>query len=284
MRAEVRVSVVQFSPAWFEPAENARRMAEFVAAEARDAGADLVVFPELATMGYVREGGGLEFARKVYAASQPVPGPATSVLADAARKHGVFVVAGLSQAHAATPQMLFNSAVLIGADGEIIGVHHKVHPCLAEKHFYAPGGRVEVFPTDLGAIALNICYDVRFPELSRVQALKGAEIFVSLWASYVQPGKVPSDSIVQRCATRAMENAAFYIGCNRTGTEGENHFYGRSVIAAPSGDLIAVSDGDEEEVIRGTLRYDMLLDQRMYLPIFRDRRPELYGLIAEGLS
>jgi predicted amidohydrolase len=158
-----------------------------------------------------------------------------------------------------------------------------VHACLEEKNYYAAGSTVDVYETLLGTIALNVCYDVRFPELARVQALHGAEIIASIWASFVQPGKVPPESIVQRCATRAMENAVFFLGCNRSGREGEKVFYGRSAIAGPSGETLARSETDAEEVVRATLRAEELGAQRRYLTIFRDRRPELYGPIVTPL-
>jgi predicted amidohydrolase len=283
VKDEVRVSLVQFASAWLDRETNARRMADFVDSEAAEHSADLVVFPELATTGYVRPASDTEFARRLYEASEPVPGPTTEALADAARRNGVHVIFGVSEMHPQVPQVLYNSAVLLGPDGSIIGTHHKVHACLDEKNYYVPGSTVDVHDTQLGAIALNICYDVRFPELARVQALKGAELIVSLWASFVQQGKVPDDSIINRCATRAMENGLFFLGCNRSGVEGDRVFYGRSAVAGPSGEILAASSSAEEEVVRALLTADDLRSQRQYLTIFRDRRPELYGALIEPL-
>jgi predicted amidohydrolase len=213
-----------------------------------------------------------------------VPGPTTDVLAAAARAAGAHVVAGISQRHPHISELLYNTAVLIDPDGELVGVQHKVHACRDEKEYFVPGDRVDVFPTALGVIGLELCYDVRFPELARVQALAGAELIVSLWASAVQPGRVPTDSIIARCATRAMENALFFLGCNRTGTDHGQVFYGRSAIAGPDGGTLAASDSDREEAVRGTLEAEDLHAQRRYLTIFRDRRPELYTPLVERLS
>ncbi|ONI78009.1 hypothetical protein ALI144C_31965 [Actinosynnema sp. ALI-1.44] len=285
MKDDVRVSLVQFSSTPLDSTGNAKRMAAFVDQEAREHGAELVVFPELSTTGYVRSARDDAYAELLYAASEPVPGPTTEVLGEAARRAGAHVVVGLSQRHPYVPEVLFNSAVLIGPSGDVLGVQHKVHPCRDEKEYYVPGDEIAVFPTSLGTLALNVCYDVRFPEMARVQTLAGAEIVVSLWASAVQPGKVPSDSIVARCATRAMENAVFFLGCNRTGIDDDNlHFYGRSAVAGPSGDVLASSDNDRENAVRAVLRGADLRAQRRYLTIFRDRRPELYGRVVEPLS
>ncbi|GAA4552376.1 carbon-nitrogen hydrolase family protein [Amycolatopsis samaneae] len=284
MKDEVRVSLVQFASTPLDCRGNAERMAGFVEHEAGEHGAELVVFPELSTTGYVRSARDDAYAERLYAASEPVPGPATAVLGEAARRGGAYVVAGMSQRHPYVPEVLYNSAVLISPSGEVLGVQHKVHPCRDEKEYYVPGDEIAVFPTALGTLALNVCYDVRFPEMARVQTLAGAEIVVSLWASAVQPGKVPSDSIVSRCATRAMENAVFFLGCNRTGADGDQRFYGRSAIAGPSGDVLARSDDDREDAVRAVLRGADLRAQRRYLTLFRDRRPELYGRVVEPLS
>ncbi|WP_028922674.1 carbon-nitrogen hydrolase family protein [Pseudonocardia acaciae] len=284
MKDQVRVSLVQLAAVELDPDKNAERMAAHVEREGREHGAELVVFPELSSTGYVRSARDDEFAERMYAASEPVPGPTTERLGAAARAAGAYVVTGISQTHPRIPEVLYNSAVLIDPRGELVGVHHKTHACRDEKEYYIAGDTVDVYPTELGNIALNLCYDVRFPELARVQTLMGAEIIVSLWASAVQPGKVPPDSIIQRCATRAMENAVFFMGCNRTGTDGDQTFYGRSAIAGPSGDTLASSGTDREEAVRAVLTGADLRAQRRYLTLFRDRRPELYGLITESLS
>lgn len=283
MKKEVRVSLVQFASTWLDRDANARRMAEFVRQEAEEHRADLVVFPELANTGYVEPHTDKDFASRLYEQSEPIPGPTTEVLSEAARRHNLHVVVGVSRVHPRIPHVLYNSAAFIGPTGSIIGVHDKVHACLEEKNYYVAGDTVDVFDTELGKVAINICYDVRFPELARVQTLHGAEIIVSIWASFVQPGKVPSDSIIQRCATRAMENGVFFLGCNRSGTENDRIFYGRSAIAGPSGDTIAKSANQDEEVVRGVLCDDDLKAQRMYLTLFRDRRPELYRSIVEPI-
>jgi predicted amidohydrolase len=284
VKDEVRVSLVQLTTRWLDPAENAARMAAHVERERREHGAELVVFPELSSTGYVRPVHDRAFAERLYAASEPVPGPTTERLGAAARAAGAFVVAGISQTHPHIPAVLYNSAVLIDPAGEVIGVQHKVHACQDEKEYYVGGDAIDVYPTILGTLALQVCYDVRFPELARVQTLRGAEIVVSIWASAVQPGRVPGDSIIQRCATRAMENELFFLGCNRTGEEDGRVFYGRSAIAGPSGEVLAASAGEREEAVRAVLRDEDLRAQRRYLTVFRDRRPELYGPITAPLS
>jgi predicted amidohydrolase len=264
-----------------EPERNADRMTKFVEREAGGHGAELVVFPEMASTGYLPVDPEPEFARMLFALAEPIPGPTTEKLGQVAARHGAHVVVGMTQEHPEIPQMLYNSSALIGSDGEIVGVYQKTHPALEEKHYFARGGSVPVYETELGRIALNICYDVRFPELARSQALQGAEILISSWAMYEQPGKAPNDSIIIRCRSRATENFFYVIGCNRSGEEGGRKYFGRSVVVDPSGEVLSISDNDQEEVLRATLTADALREQRMYLPIFGDRRPDLYGRIVE---
>ena len=283
MKEQVKVSLVQLDCEWLDRETNAKRMVEFIEQEATQHGADLIVFPELATTGYIEPHTDAEFARRLYEQSEVVPGPTTELIAAAAARHHTHVMFGVSRRHEEIPGVLYNSSVFVGPDGEIIGIHDKVHPCLSEKNYYVAGNTIDIYDTALGKIAMQVCYDVRFPEMSRVHALKGAEIIVSMWASFVQPGKVPSSSIIDRCSTRSMENALFFLGCNRSGQEGDRVYYGRSAISAPSGDAIAVSDNQDEEVVRGTLLSQALVDQRAYLTVFRDRRPELYGMLTEQL-
>lgn len=277
------MSLIQLASTWLDREANARRMAELVRREAAEHQADLIVFPELATTGYIEPFTDKEFALRLYAQSEVVPGPTTEALGAAARQHGVHVVTGISRLHPTIPHVLFNSAVLIGPDGGIVGVQNKVHACKEEKNYYVAGNSIDVFQTNLGNLGLSVCYDVRFPEVARIQALKGAEIIVSVWASFKQPNRIPNDSIIYRCATRAMENAVFFLGANRSGREGNREFYGRSVIAAPSGDIIARSHGEREEIVRGALEATALREQRAHYTIFRDRRPELYGSLIEPL-
>ena len=79
------------------------------------------------------------------------------------------------------------------------------------------GTSIDVCSTRLGVIGMSVCYDVRFPELARIQALRGAAILVTIWASLADADREPADTLAYRCATRAMENAAYCLGVNRSG-------------------------------------------------------------------
>ena len=284
MKETVQISVVQFDCVWLDREANARRMAELVEQEASEHGAELVVFPELVNTGYVQPHlVDPDFTRKIYEASEPIPGPTTELVGEAAARHGAHVIVGLSQTHPKIPHVLYNSSALIGPDGKVIGVYQKVHAAIDEKQYYISGNTVGVHETELGVIGLNICYDVRFPELARTMALQGAEIIVAVWAMFEQPGKAPSDSIILRSRQRAKENAVYFVGSNRSGAEGSKVYFGRSVIVGPDGDPVAVSDNSDEEILRATLTDAALQERRAVTSYLSDRRPELYAALAEPL-
>lgn len=283
MKNEVRVSVCQFAPKWLECETNAKRMSEIIEAEARDNKAELIVFPELANTGYLAPFHGLdkEFARKFINSAEHIPGPTTDIIGEVAKNNGVYVIVGIAQKHTNITGGLFNSAVLIGPSGRIIGIHHKIQIPAGEKHYFIPGDSIDVYKTELGVMGMTVCYDGRVPEITRILALKGAEIVTGIWCRF---SNLTSESNRSLAFLRAQENAIYYIFCNRTGTEGNTKYIGYSAIGAPNGELIATSDIEEEEIIRATLTNDKILESRIFLNIYRDRRPELYHEIVKPLS
>jgi predicted amidohydrolase len=296
MKDIVDVSLIQFAPGWLEQDKNRERMKSFAQQEA-EKGAELIVFPELSNTGYITptapgtlpdyspDVDAAEFATMFIKASEPIPGPTTNVLGEVAKKYGVYIVVGIAQLHPVIPYTLYNSAALIGPFG-IIGVHHKVHLPYEEKQYFYPGNTVEVHATELGNIGMTVCYDGRFPELSRVLALKGAEIICSVWAVPKTAMEIISevDSLKHRAYTRAQENGVYYLACNRSGRQGDTEFIGHSVVAAPNGKIIAYCDSSEELSLTAELNNEELIKYRARLSIFRDRRPELYTAIVEPLS
>ncbi len=300
MKEQVKVSVVQFAPEWLKTEKNANRMRDFTLEEA-NGGAELIVFPELSNVGYITpilpgmqasfdsKTTALEFAVKYIKASEPVPGPTTDLLSEVAMDKGVYIVVGISQLHPVIPSTLYNSAVLIGPSG-IIGVDHKVHIPLHEKNYFYPGGMPGVYRTGLGNIAMTICYDARFPELARIQGIRGAEVVC--WTSAVARKATPVEgekfvdihNTLHRAYIRAQENLNYFLGCNRTGQEGDFVFMGRSAIGGPLGEVIAFCDSEEEVVLRATLYDKEIVKARALFRQFGDRRPELYGPVVEPIS
>lgn len=272
MKDTVAVAAVQLVPRPLDRAANADAMARHVAHEVGALGADLVVFPELATTGYVPPACDDGFREGLWRESDEIPGATTEALGTAARASGTHVIVGLSERRG---DRLRNSAVLIDPNGSVIGIQPKVHLWGQERHYFAAGDRFEVFTTRLGVIGMSVCYDSRFPESSRVQALRGAEILVCVFALAEEPG-LPAGTLRQRSAVRAMENNAYYIACNRRGTEAVGEFFGSSTIAAPSGEVLTGEDA-LASVVRARLGGAELAAARRYTDLTADRRPDTYG-------
>lgn len=294
MKEKVKASVVQFTPEWLQTEKNVERMGDIAEKEAKK-GVELIVFPELANTGYITPAepglpasfdskmSAQEFASKYIEASELVPGPTSDRLTEVTRKHGVYIVVGISRLHPVISHTIYNSAALVGPSG-VIGIYDKIHVAAMEKLLFYPGDRIEVYKTDLGNIGISICYDGRFPELPRILTLKGAEIICSILN--VPRGWSISDPhwVRYRASTRAAENCNYYLVSSRGGREGEAIFVGHSVIAAPNGEIVAATDSEEEDIVTAELYDEEIIKVRSQYLSFADRRPDLYYPIAEPLS
>lgn len=282
MQDIVRVAVAQIEVEGVKPALNLSKITDTIEKIVNEDKPDLVIFPELSNSGYVKgreQKDFTDFSAKYFRVAEKIPGPFTAVLCEYAKKHNIYLILGLLEAHPNIPGTLFNSAVLIDAEGEIIGHYRKVHIPAEEKHYFYPGNKAEVYTTELGNIGLLICADNSFPELPRVLSLKGAEI---ICAPYARPKGVGADPDLywRIVSCRAYENNNFFIACNRVGKEGDLVFEGRSCICGPQGEFLALSKLETEEIIRADLSAEALLTARIRYSRFRDRRPDLYGILV----
>lgn len=291
MQSEVRVALVPFAPTWLDPETNRRAMCDHIIAEGAR-GAEVVVFPELSTLGYITPTapGAVfdhdaltyeQFRRRYFELAEPIGAATTTAIQAAAAQTGMYVVFGMAEADAQLPGRLFNSGVLVAPDGTV-QVQRKLHIPLNEKHFFAAGNSIEVWETDWGRVGISVCYDSRFPELSRIQALRGAELVINVLNQPAGLSIGPTtENLPHRAYVRAQENGLFYAMCCRSGSQGATRFVGPSVIAGPSGELMARGDVAGEEVLRASLRAEQIIEYRSSLTLFGDRRPELYGPICE---
>ncbi len=277
----MNVTAVQMDVRWQDVEGNRARMVR-ATEDTASAGSHLVVFPELANTGYFRFGD-LDFISRYVGLAEPIPGPTTEALGAVARRLGLYVIVGLLEAHPRIPAGVYNAAALIGPNGRVLGVHRKVHLGIDEKKVFFAGDRADVYHTDLGNLAMMVCYDGVIPELSRVMALKGAEILCGVYAA---PGWIPGGNrrLEHIAGMRARENGVYYILCNRVGRQEEWQFIGGTTIAAPTGEILAQDATTNETPVHAALRGDLLIRTRVEQTIFRDRRPELYGLLCEPLA
>ena len=267
------VAAVQMDCKLFDVEANLQKMRSSVEKAKREHGAELIVFPELSSIGYIKDRDkefGLEYINR----AQKIPGPFTGALSEIAEEFGVHIISGMTQLHPIIPATIYNTAVLIDSSGKLVGIQQKIHIPGYEKHYFMPGNEIKVFDTALGKIGMSICYDGQFAEYTRTLALKGAEIMVMLWN---MPGFSNEPEILQKLtATRAFENRFYAVSCNRIGTNSAVEFFGHSAISDPLGNLIACAGG-EDTIIYAELERDVMVRERAQMPIFRDRRPEMYA-------
>jgi predicted amidohydrolase len=197
-------------------------------------GAELVVLPESATTGFTPGVSPEELFDLVSA----VPGPITGPVQEVARRLGVHVVLGTYSRGPQRP-VVSNSAVLIGPDGSVLGTYAKTHPFSGEScaggGWVTPGDEVCVVETDLGRIGMIICFDGDYPELSRIQAVQGAEVIV-------RPSALLRSADLWELTNRARayDNHVYVIGANATGIDPAGVLYfGNSMIVTPTAEVVA---------------------------------------------
>jgi predicted amidohydrolase len=273
----MHVAVAQMQPRLGENERNLdaglTRLEEAVAA-----GAELLVLPECAIPGYMF--GSLEEAMPF---AEEIPGPTTDALEAACRRLNTHVVCGLLERDG---DLLYNAAVLVGPDG-LIGSYRKTHlPFLGVDRFTTPGDELAVFDTPLGRIGLEICYDLRFPEVTRTLALRGADI-VAHPTNFPMAAKVQTEVIT---LARAAENRIYLLTANRVGKERWGEFCGWSQIVDPFGKRLVEADETEEKLLVADIDVEKARDKDYVIPgeyelyLFGDRRPGLYGALVEEMQ
>jgi 5-aminopentanamidase len=268
------VAVAQVEP---QLAEKERNLEVCVARmeEAADAGAKLVVLPECAIPGYM-----FDSADEALPFAEEIPGPSSDALEREARRLGVHVICGLLERDG---DSLRNAAVFVGPEG-LIGTYRKTHlPFLGVDRFVVAGDELPVYDTPLGRIGVEICYDLRFPEVTRTLALKGADV-VAHPTNFPMAAKIQTELIT---VARAAENRIYLLTANRVGKERWGEFCGWSQIVDPYGRRLAEADETEETLLVAEVEIEKARDKDYVIPgeyelyLFGHRRPELYGALVE---
>ena len=247
-------------------------------AEAAAAGAGVVVLPELAPGGYVLD-------ERVDELAEPLDGPSVAALRSLAAHHEVVLVAGFAERDG---DRLYNSAVVIDADGALSAHYRKLHLFGQEKRWFEPGDRgLPVAETAIGRVAVCVCYDLRFPEVARLAALRDAALLAvpTAWiGGFDRSAAAPPALCAQ--ATGALVQANLnqvYIACaSQCGRPGDHEFLGNSLIADPYGEpvggpcgaaerAVVVAPLDPAELARARRRSDLVTPRD-------DRRGDVYAI------
>ncbi|GIP02374.1 hydrolase [Paenibacillus lautus] len=224
---------------------------------------DVIVLPEMWNTGYALD--------RIQELADPMGQETSSMLSEFARKHRIQVVGGSVAER--IEDRIYNSMYVFNRNGEQIAKYSKIHlfRLMDEEKFLQAGQHTVTFDLEEMKAGASICYDIRFPELSRTLALSGAQVlFVP--AEWPHPRLHHWRTLL---IARAIENQMYVVACNRVGTSGETDFFGHSLIIDPWGEIIA--EGDEREtIVTGMLDCKLTDEVRGLIPVFEDRRPHLY--------
>ena len=250
--------------------------AERLIAKAADAGAKLVVLPEnFALMGR-RE------ADKVAARETPGDGPLQHFLAAQAVRRQLWLVGGTIPLAASDDRRVRASCLLYDDQGRLAARYDKIHlfdvqivdsgERYAESATIEPGGQPVVADTPFGRLGLAVCYDLRFPELYRSYALSGVNLF--LISAEWPVRRIDHWNTLLRA--RAIENQSFMVAVNTVGKSGAATYGGSSAVISPWGETLLQAPSDTEAVLSCEIDFSQLAIVRAHMPVFSDRRPDLY--------
>lgn len=264
--AEMTLSLVQMDCRLGDPEHNFARAGEFVA-QAAARGSDFVLLPELWSTAY-----DLERAAELSAPLAQGPGEAGwfGRLAEMARTNGVWLAGSILEERSGSH---FNCFTVYSPEGRLAAVYRKIHlfRLMQEEQYLTPGAELVSADLPWGRAGLAICYDLRFPELFRTYALAGARLML-LPAEWPNPRREHWRTLLR---ARAIENQCFVAACNRVGETKGSTFFGSSALIDPWGQTL-VEGGDGEEILMATIDLDKVDEVRRRIPVFADRRSDLY--------
>ena len=263
----MKIAVAQISCSLGDPEANLIKVRDFSRRAKEEAGAEVVVFPEMTDTGYampvIREHAS-EWTNGL------VPG-----VQEIAKRISIAIVSGVSERNGSS---IYNSQVFVDSQGKIAAKYRKTHlyavAPVEEQTCFAPGDAFASFALGDLRFGFSICYDLRFPEMYRKLAGEqkvGAFVISSAWP-------FPRDEHFRVLAiARAIENQSYVIASNRVGKDGDLWFCGSSAIIDPRGVVIAAASADREELIEADLSEDLVRSVRNRVKSFAHRRRDLYG-------
>lgn len=249
-------------------------------------GAQIICLQELFLTPYFCQTESLE----TFGLAEPVPGPTCAAFSKLAEELGVVIILSLFEKRG--NGIYHNTAVIIDADGVILGKYRKMHipddPGFSEKYYFTPGDLgYRAWDTRFGKVGVLVCWDQWYPEAARLTALAGAQIiFYPTAIGWLPEEKGTELGRSQRNAWESVQkghavaNGCYVAAVNRVGTEDNICFWGSSFVSDPYGNFLSQAGDDEEAILLQECDLDALEAFRCTWPFFRDRRIETY----EGLQ
>jgi omega-amidase len=258
----MRIVAVQSDIAWEDKTENFTRVRALLAGQAIESGS-LIVLPEMFATG---------FSMNVAGIAEPEDGPTHGFLAELAREYASTVVGGVVT-RAADGRGL-NQAVVFDPAGKLLVRYSKIHPFSfgGESEHFAGGDQVLTFPWQGFTASAFVCYDLRFPEVFRHAARKGAELLIVI-ANWPEARSSHWQALLP---ARAIENQCYLVGVNRVGSDPQLQYAGHSRIFDPKGHVLAAAE-TATQVISAAVDRVSLLDYRRKFPSLADIRSEFLG-------
>ena len=266
----MKISIIQINSKENDRDSNVEKAKKWIAKAAR-ARPDIIVLPEFFNTEYFPQ----YRDYKYYRYAEREDGHTISAMRALAQKYSLHIVATIYEEE--MPGYYYDTAMVIDPQGNTAGKYRKIHPAAVkslEKIYFRPGSKFRIFQINGWKVGILICYDYRFPETVRCLALLGAELVIIPFAT------LGTEMFSRVLPTRAWENSLYIAACNKVGKEGDWVFPGDSMIVDPAGKIIKRAGGKEATLcVEIDLSYVHQI--RMMNTVFRDRRPEMYRMIAE---
>ena len=268
------------------PAENLKKTLS-LAEKAAKQGAKIICTQELFRSQYFCQAENHDY----FKLAEPIPGPSTVALQKIAKKYGAVIIGSLFEKRASG--LYHNTAVIIDADGSLLGIYRKMHipddPLYYEKFYFTPGDTgFKAWQTKYGKIGVLVCWDQWYPEGARLTAMAGAEILFYPTAIGWHPKEKAEYGVNQHGAweisqrAHAVANGCYVASVNRIGVEtpegGDGiEFWGQSFVAGTSGQILKKASVDKEEILLQEIDLNKVDVTRTHWPFLRDRRIDAYG-------
>jgi N-carbamoylputrescine amidase len=269
-----------------DPAANLQKALKMTERAAKQ-GAQIICTQELFRSQYFCQ----EENHQHFKLAEPIPGPSTEAFQKLARKHGVVIIASLFEKRASG--VYHNTAAIIDATGELLGIYRKMHipddPLYYEKFYFTPGDLgFRAWPTKFGRIGVLVCWDQWYPEGARLTAMHGAEILFYPTAIGWHPKEKAEFGVKQHGAWEIMQrshgvaNGCYIAVPNRVGHEkpagGDGiEFWGQSFVSGTSGEILAKASDRKEEILVVPVDLANVDVTRTHWPFLRDRRIDAYS-------
>lgn len=277
---KLKICAIQMSSS-FDRDRTIQKSVDFLSMAAKG-GVNIVCFPELFHTGWFPQfnfNGGVKEkkANEYFGLAEDLNGKTIKLMQEQAKKHGMVIIAPFFEKSGSS---YYNSTAVISEKGEIIGVYRKIHlPDIEyyyEKSYFSPGGEIPVFETTFGTIGIQMCWDNFYPEVSRILALKGAEIIFAPTASSFSTNNKWFLSI----SANAFLNGVYVLRVNRVGRDGELSFYGKSFCVAPDGSVLDKDAKINECIITYNIHTAEVDRERENWPFLKNRIESAYkGII-----